>query len=359
MTRRSIVSVEMRLATDEDKHLKTYDHTKLSAINTCPTWGIIRYSLSKTMPGAGRAMALEAGGAMHQAFAAIRVWQLGVTQGLRDHAMAAALRIFGKDCTADLYGTQRPENADIANLRNFALQALYNSGYIDDPNDKRRTMSNMEATLIAYVDQWDLQRFPVWIENVNKPTSTIGIEMPLDIVLTFHYSDGTTRQLRYIGRMDGIHTDPRRNLAVIVHENKTAGRLDDAWRMSFHMSHQVTGYCAGGSVITRSGCGSGLVLGAQIPLPKQYSSGIVTERVPRGPHMFDKWFRWIDHTVDIEEQYLPDPIHAPKLTHSCNRYFRPCAFIPLCTDDEEGMRATLEQMISEEWNPLHEKAGDD
>ncbi len=359
MNKRSIITVEMRLATAADKDLPAYDHTKLSAINTCPTWGILRYSMSKAMPGAGRAMALEAGGAMHEAFAAVRVWQLGVTQGMRDHAFAAGARIFGRDKLADLYSTQVSANADITNLRNFALQALYNSGFVDDPNDKRRTMSNLEATLIAYIDQWELERFPVWIEDAKNPQSTVGIEMSLDIVITFHYNDGTQRKLRYIGRMDGIHIDPRRNNATIVHENKTAGRLDDAWRMSFHMSHQVTGYCAGGSVITRSGCDVGLVLGAQIPLPKQYASGVVHERVSRPPHMFERWFQWIDHTVSIEEQFADDPINAPKLTHSCNRYFRPCSLIPFCTDDEEGMRATLEQMITEEWNPLHEKSGDD
>lgn len=354
----------MRLATEADSHLHPYDHTKLSAINTCPTWGIVRYSLSKAMPNAGRATALEAGGAMHEAFAAIRVWQLDITQGRHDHAFAVGCRIFGKDKLTDLYSTQVPKNADTTNLRNFALQALYNSGYIDDPNDKRRTMSNMEATLLAYVDRWDLSRFPVWIADEKDPQCKVGIEMPFDLMLTFHYTGGPSltpppRSIRYIGRMDGIHVDPRRNNSTIVHENKTAGRLDDAWRMSFHMSHQITGYCAGGSVITGSGCDAGLVLGAQIPLPKQYASGIVDERVSRAPHMFDKWFRWIDFTVSIEEQYINDPLNAPKLTHSCNRYFRPCAFIPLCTDDEDGMRASLEQMPVEEWNPLHEKAGDD
>jgi hypothetical protein len=46
-----------RLATEQDAELETYDHTKLSAINTCPTWGILRYTMHKQMPSTGRALA--------------------------------------------------------------------------------------------------------------------------------------------------------------------------------------------------------------------------------------------------------------------------------------------------------------
>jgi len=70
-----LISMETRMSTDEDKETLTpYDHTKLSAINTCPTWGIVRYSLHKTMGGSGREMALEAGIAAHEAFAAMNWW---------------------------------------------------------------------------------------------------------------------------------------------------------------------------------------------------------------------------------------------------------------------------------------------
>ena len=39
-----IKSISTRMATEDDAHLPAYDHTKLSAVNTCPTYGIIRYS---------------------------------------------------------------------------------------------------------------------------------------------------------------------------------------------------------------------------------------------------------------------------------------------------------------------------
>jgi hypothetical protein len=77
-TKLSIDKVNLRLTTDADMHLPAYDNTKLVAINTCPTWGILRYSMHKTMsaPGVTRAMALEMGSAAHEVFAAVRLWQI-------------------------------------------------------------------------------------------------------------------------------------------------------------------------------------------------------------------------------------------------------------------------------------------
>ena len=55
---------------------RKFDNTKLVALNTCPTWGIIRYEHHRTYLSGNRAMALEAGGAAHQAFAAVRLCDL-------------------------------------------------------------------------------------------------------------------------------------------------------------------------------------------------------------------------------------------------------------------------------------------
>ena len=56
-----------------DRSLEAFDNTKWSAINTCPTWGITRYQMHLRMPGGGRALALEAGHALHEVFAFVRL----------------------------------------------------------------------------------------------------------------------------------------------------------------------------------------------------------------------------------------------------------------------------------------------
>ena len=75
MSNFKLISMNMRMATEEDAHLPTYDNTKLVGINTCPTWGILRYSMHKRMPNVKREMALEAGTAGHEGFAAVRWYQ--------------------------------------------------------------------------------------------------------------------------------------------------------------------------------------------------------------------------------------------------------------------------------------------
>lgn len=70
------IEISFRAATKADHMLETYDNTKLTAYATCPTWGVLRYQMHKTMSRRSREMALECGDAMHQAFAFVRLCQL-------------------------------------------------------------------------------------------------------------------------------------------------------------------------------------------------------------------------------------------------------------------------------------------
>ena len=56
--------------------LVCYDYTKLTAINTCPTFGVLRYALHRTESSSSRSMAIDAGKACHDYFAAQRIWSL-------------------------------------------------------------------------------------------------------------------------------------------------------------------------------------------------------------------------------------------------------------------------------------------
>jgi hypothetical protein len=59
------------------------------------------------------------------------------------------------------------------------------------------------------------------------------------------------------------------------------------------------------------------------------------------------------HTIQLAKLYHHDPINAPKYTHSCNRYFRPCSLIPFCYGDDDEQRQFLEEMVDDEWSPLN------
>ena len=139
-----------------------------------------------------------------------------------------------------------------------------------------------------------------------------------------------------------------------MHDNKTASRLNDAWSQSFLLSHQVTGYCIAARVFAQHVVDQAEILGLAIPQPKSYEfGGWARETVSRKSYHYDRWLTWLIHTVKMTRQYANDPFNAPKYSHSCNRYYRPCSFIPFCYADPEEQHIIVEEMELAEWSPLN------
>jgi len=364
-----IKSINVRLATEADQHLDAYDNTKLVAVNTCPTWGIVTYDLHKTFANNSRAMALEAGQAMHEVFAAVRLYQL-VFHTLKDEPEEIkrvfleyhGKRLFNTELLPDRFEAamlpQLDSNEDERTKRlNFCLSAFYTCGYYDDPSDRRRTSANLEECAIVYIERYDFNRYDVLVQDRSNPEGRVGIEIAFDVVIEFTLDDGTIRDYRFIGKFDGLMTDPRSDNEVIVGENKTASRLDEPWEMSFEISSQVTGYMVAGSAWADNPITRAIVYGLQVPQPKSDINGSTTVPVKREDHQFEAWFSWFLHSVDTYERHRANVNEAPRYSHSCNRYFRSCSLIPFCSSDKETQDLMLEEMNTRVWNPLHEQQG--
>jgi len=69
------------------------------------------------------------------------------------------------------------------------------------------------------------------------------------------------------------------------------------------------------------------------------------EPITRTPNDVMHWANWVRRQVEIFEEYQVDWEHAERRTHSCNRYFRPCALIPFCGDTPDGRVEQWDQMI--------------
>jgi hypothetical protein len=350
---------DIRMATEADVDLPTYDHTKLSALNTCPTWGILRYQMHKAMPGRGRALALEAGHAMHEVFALVRLATLmsQLEDGGKDRTFLDQLynyhgtRLFGLERMEFLTDAIKDAEDVVDVCKRGAISLLDTSGFYDDPRDKRRTLSNMEECAYAYINRWRWDH-PVWVRNRDDPVGDIGVEIPFDLVVTI--SSDPPLSFRFTGRIDGIHYDTLNRLTV--HDNKTASRLGDAWTMAQEVSHQYTGYCVAASVFTQQLVARCDVLGLAIPLPRAYDyGGFAREGMAREEHHIQRWLEWLVHSVGMCREWANDPYHAPKYTHSCNRYFRPCSFIPFCYAPWDEQFHIVEQMEHDEWSPLNKE----
>lgn len=343
------MEVNIRLSTDADKHLDWIDFTKGSAINTCPTWGLVRYVKGKTPTAEGRNLALEAGSVCHEVFAAARYASL-FEGNLGDFAKERCEGHFGAARFSQMYACYRVDEGLEARRQNFALEALHTSGYYDDPRDKRRTLQNIEDACRAYLQNYN---YDVWTPLVDKDNGFIGIEVPFDLAI--EHANG---RFRFVGKIDAV-VDNKSTGEIEVHENKTGARINDAWAMSFHMSHQVTGYIQACNYIIptlRHGDSirSAVVHGLQLPLPRNVEiGGLVAERVTRTDENFERWIRWLLDTQATIDKYKDDIYSAPQYTHSCNRYFQPCMLIPFCTISREEQEEMFSQEFrSDIWNPL-------
>ncbi len=352
-----IADVNMRLTTPEDMHLQTFDFTKLNAISECALWGILRYGHHKVISGTGRAMALEAGSAMHEVFAAIRLIEL-YRGGLHKHVEFHGTRLFGESRFESMAAYLGAGEEDRTNELNFALEALNTGGFYDDPRDKRRTLANLEECAIGYYDDWCLNdriKSVVYVEDEGDETKFVGIELPVDFVIEFIPKDNNSAPIviRYTGRVDGLHKHKGNKL--FAHENKTASRLDSSWSQGMQMSHQITGYTMYMSLFTGSVVDNAIVHGLAIPLPRSYGyGGIVREPTTRPQFKVKSWLRWVLNKVQIHNEYFDKVLEAPQETRACNRYFRPCNFVPLCDVPEEDKDEILDLMVLDEWSPLKE-----
>jgi hypothetical protein len=236
----------------------------------------------------------------------------------------------------------------------LGFNIAHSSSFHDDPRDKVRTVSNLEELIIKYADEQlrIMDKNPVWIENTGKPESLVGIEITFDMIIEREV-DGVIDQIRYIGTIDGIVelASTMHDAEIRVDDNKTAYRLDTAWQQAFDISHQITGYMVGGTLVTGLPCYKSRILGIKSQLSGRSEDYIPLTPLDRTEDSFEKFIDWAIYSVRKYEKYIADIESAPRYTHSCSRYFRPCALIPFCGDTPEGRQEQLIEMVAAPLSP--------
>ena len=203
---------------EEAKTLRAFSNSRLEGISECPTFGVVH--MQRQYPQHGRAMALEAGEAMHQFFAAMRVWQYAQVSGSADHAKATGERIFGEPRWKEVWKNVKKQKNDIDQIGQLAVDILNTSGFYDDPNDSTRTLANMQTAAVVYARETYpyLYAWPIWVADPKAPLKPVGIEQVFDCVV--EYTDG--KRIRFIGTLDGILCNTQKDMRVTMADNKTA-----------------------------------------------------------------------------------------------------------------------------------------
>jgi len=288
---------------------------------------------------------------MHGVFAAVRIWQLWKRQGMPEIADRTARRIFGGDrwdTCIDGLGMRESHKDAREQLQQLAFNVLHTSEWADDAKDNVRTLANMELASIVYIDERlrYMDNWTIWVHDKRDPTTLVGIEQVFDVVL--HYADGV--KIRYCGTIDGL-TERQATGEKYIEDNKTASRLDDGWKLSFEMSHQITGYCAASSTVFGFPIMRSKIIGTKIKPTHRGEDCFWIEPVERNESFVQHWAHWVRHMVGIAEEYRDDYEHAPRFTHSCNRYFRPCSLIAFCADTPVGREEQYNQMVPARLSP--------
>lgn len=329
-----------------NKELPIYDFSTLNAVEQCPKWGIVRYVHQKAFPSDAekRQLALEAGTAMHSAWAAIRLMWLLKETGNPDLFVREAKRIF-KDKAEEIFGpAMRATNTPLE----AGLNALACSGYYDDPRDRKRTLNNMEEALMYAVASWPFGHMPISIID-----DFVGIEQTIDVTITYLQGNDVIKQVRYAGRIDGLHWSEKMQTHVVL-EHKHVSRVNASWEAGMRMSPQPIGYAIG-MMARQIECKAIVPFGVQLPLPTRVpADGISSPRIDVTSHAIETFFKWVYEQHDIIVEHKDVPEYAPERRHSCNRYFSECQFLDaLCSESFDEQKETIaNDMIVVPWNPL-------
>jgi hypothetical protein len=296
---------------------------------------------------------------MHDVFACVRLFDLLEHNKENQQAEFVAFvhsygdKLFGAERWREAVRYYEGKEDKETRAMQMGLSLLDTSGYHDDPRDTKRTQANLESAAINYIQRYPLGRF---IPIYNK--DFIGVEIPFDVTVSFPDTD--LKPIRFVGRIDAVCTDTLRtsDQTPEVHENKTGSRIDTVWSSSFDVSHQVTGYCVAMSCLLSSDIRNVVMWGLQIPVPKasSYTDGVMRYPTSRDGDAFLSWAQWFAHTLHLLHNYKDDPVNAPTYTHSCNRYFRACSFIPFCTEPPAQRQHIFDNEMKEErWSPLDQE----
>jgi hypothetical protein len=196
--------------------------------------------------------------------------------------------------------------------------------------------------------------FPIWVKDHNDPTKEIGIEKSLDVVFTAYFDNDIVSSIRFIGLVDVLYS--RVGNPVKLGEYKTTSSMNDGWMEAFRTRNQQSAYYGALHAFFDNVADGIIMTGSTIPVRKTTVS-VQHFEIDRGSQNVKDFLRTALFAEDLIKKHVDNPIFAPMFTHSCNRYFRPCALLDLCTAEQSDQLVMLETMnVSEEMSPSEMKA---
>ncbi len=362
------ITYKIRKTSDEEFNAKMpyVTSSMLEAVNICPRWGIVHSVLGKRFTTKYRQMALEAGSLMHDVFCCLNLIQVGHVQNLKEHMRYHGEQEFGQDRWNNIYNASKvkiktQKGFDVNNIRcleKLVVACIETSDFYDNPDDKNRTLANLELCALELVQYWKakLTVFPIYIESLEDFSRPIGIEKSLDCVFEIFVNGKPEMNIRTIGLADAVYRNPETN-AIALGEYKTSAMMNDAWVNSYNTRHQLTLYNAQlQAYFGEQDTFKTIMIGSAIPV-RSTSAPVRHFVVNRDNENVRQLVMMMMHTKKQINMFRDNALYAPMFTHSCNRFFRSCSLMDLCVADKEDREVMFRDMkVTEERSPSEEKA---
>lgn len=333
----------------------------VEAVTTCPKWGIIHNVQHKRFVTGYRQMALEAGSLMHDVFGGFNLLHVAASQDRPDHAWHHGCALMGKDrITAINFKTavEKYKTNPARAMDSLAYSIIGTSEYYDDPNDKNRTLANLEHAAVELTGHYlsTLAAYTILVTDHDDPSKPIGVEQSLDVVFYIHFDDGSTKSIRFIGLADVVY-QRRSDGKVSLGEYKTTSSMGDGWREAFKTRHQLSAYIGALHAYFDDVAYDVVLTGSALPVRKT-SAPNITFPVDRDAQAVTNFLTTALFATSLVTEWPgQQAVYAPMFTHSCNRYFRPCALLDLCSSVHDDQEIMWEQMtIDADMSPSELKA---
>jgi hypothetical protein len=191
----------------------------------------------------------------------------------------------------------------------------------------------------------DEELVPVTFKDGSK-----GIEVAFNHEIPiFHPKEN--KKLSYVGRFDMLAEDKEGKVWVV--DDKTTGRMGDAWANQWSLDSQMSGYVWGAQrLLNQEGMQDKEVVGAVINGISILKYGYDTMRCPtfRQDWEVQRWYEQMLNDVDAWIDAFKHQDHDQVLDHACALYNAPCQYAKLCKSrNPEQLEGSYTVRF---WNPL-------
>lgn len=228
------------------------------------------------------------------------------------------------------------------------IQALYEQyGNFVPPASSYKTVDRMAGALTFYAGRVPMSQDE--FKPIEFRDGKLGIEMSFNYEIPVAHPV-TGLPLTYCGRFDMLGLDKAGRAWVI--DEKTTGRMGDAWAHQWDLDSQMTGYVWGAQKLLHENNIDIEVVGAVINGISILKYDYDHMRCPtfRQPWEVERWYKQMlrDVTRWTEAYKLQD--HNQVLDHACALYNNPCQYAKLCKSaNPERIEGTYTVKF---WNPL-------